>query len=246
VRLGYSIGCCISSQEGLQFWVEAYLCPAKYLTLQRFPANLSVMLERPHRRRFRNQIRPLPARAAEDLRFIRDTMERSAAFTAVSGWGQAVLGLTAVGAAWLASHQLSPFAWLRVWLAESILAVAIALLSSSWKANRRGLPLFSGPGRKVALGLAPPLVAGAFLTFLLFRGRLQSALPATWLLLYGAGIITGGAYSVAILPVMGVCFMVIGSLAALGPAAWSNGFLAAGFGGLHLVFGLIIARRHGG
>jgi len=226
---------------------------------------------RPHRRRFRRSTehssaerpaerpaehslavpnsarlgRPAPD-LFEDLRFIRDTMERSAAFTAVSGWGWVLLGFTAVAAAWLAARQMSPFAWLRVWLAEGLLAVAIGLLSCTWKANRRGLPLFSGPARKVALGLAPPLVAGAFLTFLLFRAGLQSALPATWLLLYGAGIMTGGSFSVAIVPVMGVCFMLLGGLAVLAPVAWGNWFLAAGFGGLHIVFGLIVARRHGG
>jgi len=183
---------------------------------------------------------------ADDLRFIRDTMERSAAFTAVSGWGYVVLGFTAVAAAGLAARQLSAFGWLRVWLAEGLLAVAIGLLSCTWKANRRGLPLFSGPARKVAFGLAPPLVAGAFLTFLLFRAGLQSALPATWLLLYGAGIITGGAFSVTIVPVMGLCFMMVGGLAVLAPSAWGNWFLAGGFGGLHIVFGYLIARRHGG
>jgi hypothetical protein len=209
---------------------------------------------RPHRiRRFRRSAEhgsAPPARTApevfEDLRFIRDTMERSSAFTAVSGWGQVLLGGTAVAAAWLAAGQVSPFAWLRVWLAEGLLAVAIGLLSCTWKANRRGLPLFSGPARKVILGLAPPLVSGAFLTFLLFRAGLQSALPATWLLLYGAGIMTGGAFSVPIVPVMGVCFMLLGGLAVLGPAAWGSWFLAAGFGGLHILFGLLIARRHGG
>jgi hypothetical protein len=184
--------------------------------------------------------------AFADLRFIRDTMERSAAFTAVSGWGQVLLGSTALAAAWLAAQQVTSFAWLRVWLAEGLLALAIALLSCTWKANRRGLPLFSGPARKVALGLAPPLVAGAFLTFLLFRAGLESALPAAWLLLYGAGIMTGGSFSVSIVPVMGLCFMLLGGLAVLAPAAWGNWFLAAGFGGLHILFGLFIARRHGG
>lgn len=207
---------------------------------------------RPHRvRRFRRSLaiqreHPAMPNVAEDLRFIRDTMERASAFTAVSGWGQVVSGFTALGAAVLAAQQTSAFAWLRVWLAEGIVAVVVGLLACTWKANRRGLPLFSGPARKVALGLAPPLVAGAFLTFVLFRAGLQSALPAAWLLLYGAGIMTGGAYSVSIVPVMGLCFMVVGALAVLGPTAWENWFLAAGFGGLHIVFGLLIARRHGG
>jgi len=205
-------------------------------------------------RRFRRSARPssqegepdVAPNLAEDLRYIRDTMERSAAFTAVSGWGQVLLGFTAVAAAWIAARQGTPYGWLRVWLAEGLLAVAIGLVACTWKANRRGLPLFSGPARKVALGLAPPLVAGAFLTFLLFRAGLESALPATWLLLYGAGIMTGGAFSVSIVPVMGLCFMLAGGLAVLGPASWGNDFLAAGFGGLHIVFGWLIARRHGG
>jgi hypothetical protein len=192
-------------------------------------------------------LRGLPAlNAAADLRFIRDTMERSAAFTAVSGWGYMIMGATALGAASFAAHQPSTSAWMQVWLGEGLLAMAIGLLSCTWKANRRGLPLFSGPARKVALSLSPPLVAGAFLTFVLFRAGLHSALPAAWLLLYGAGIITGGAFSVAIVPIMGVCFMLLGGLAALAPAAWGNLFLAAGFGGLHIVFGFHIARRHGG
>jgi len=207
------------------------------------------MLEsNPHRmRRFRSSGRPPVApNVADDLRFIRDTMERSAAFTAVSGWGQVLSGATAIAAAVWAAHQTTPYGWLRVWLAEGLLAVAIGLLACTWKANRRGLPLFSGPARKVALGLAPPLVAGAFLTFLLFHSGAISALPAMWLLLYGAGIMTGGAFSVPIVPVMGLCFMLLGGLTVLGPATWGNWFLAAGFGGLHIVFGFLIARRHGG
>jgi hypothetical protein len=203
---------------------------------------------RPHRiRRFHRSVMPGPAtNLAEDLRFIRDTMERSSAFTAVSGWGYLTLGVTALAAAWIASRQASSSAWLRVWLGEGLLAMGIGALSCTWKADRRGLPLFSGPARKVALSLAPPLVGGAFLTFLLSRAGLESALPPTWLLLYGAGIITGGAFSVAIVPVMGLCFMLLGGLAVLAPSAWGNEFLALGFGGLHIVFGILIARRHGG
>ncbi len=174
---------------------------------------------------------------AADLRFIRDTMERSASFTAVPGWGQVILGLTALAAAGLAARQLDSAAWLKIWLAEGFLASIIAAISIRWKANRRGLPIFTGPGRNVALGLFPPLIAGALLTFSLQRAGLQSAVAPAWLLLYGAGIITGGAYSVSIVPVMGLCFMATGAFAVVAPAAWANWFLAAGFGGLHIIFG---------
>ena len=210
---------------------------------------------RPHRlRRPHRTAHPFPASPstnpapdpAADLRFIRDTMERSASFTAVPGWGQVVLGLTALAAARLAAQQSNSSAWLKIWLAEAVLASLITAISIRWKANRRGLPLFTGPGRNVALGLFPPLIAGALLTFLLQRAGLNSAITPAWLLLYGAGIITGGAYSVSIVPVMGLCFMATGALSVVAPAAWANYFLAAGFGGLHIIFGFLIARRYGG
>jgi hypothetical protein len=205
------------------------------------------MLEHRLRRRYgHSPSRPLPSRAAEDLRFIRETMERSASFTAVPGWGQVAMGATALGAAWIAQLQTSSSAWLQVWLGAAAVAASIALIATRAKAQRAGLPLTSGPGRKFAFTSLPPMVAGAVLTAVLYRAGLSRELPGTWLLLYGTGVVTGGAFSVASVPVMGGCFMLLG-LAAFGlPSSWGNPSMAAGFGGLHIVFGIWIARRHGG
>lgn len=206
------------------------------------------MLERrPHRvRRPHSRSRPLPAGAMDDLRFIRETMERSSSFTAVPGWGQIATGVVALLAAWVASRQISSSAWLKVWLAAAVVAVAIAVPAIWIKAQRAGLPLTSGPGKKFAISFLPPVAVGALMTAVLYRTDVISVLPGMWLLLYGAGIITGGAFSVAIVPVMGGCFMFAGVLALLAPAAWGNLLLAAGFGGLHILFGILIARRYGG
>jgi branched-subunit amino acid transport protein len=188
----------------------------------------------------------LHATALDDLRFIRETMERSACFTAASGWGQALIGVTALAASWIAARQSSPAAWLEVWVVEAVLSVAIAFAAIQYKARRAGLPLTSGPGRKFALSFSPPIAAGALITPVLYRAGMTSALPGTWLLLYGVGVVTGGAFSVASVPVMGACFMGMGALALFSPATWGNLWMAAGFGALNIAFGILIARKHGG
>ena len=188
----------------------------------------------------------LHARAMDNLRFIRETMERAGSFTAVSGWGLVVTGALGLGAGWLAGAMATPRGWLNVWMAAAVLAAALGVGSTAVKARSARMPMLSGPGRKFLLSLAPPLAAGAVMTAVLFRAGLVSALPGTWLLLFGTGIVTAGAFSVRVVPVMGVCFMGLGVAALLAPAAWGPAFMAGGFGGLHVVFGTIIARRHGG
>ena len=188
----------------------------------------------------------LHARAMDNLRFIRETMESAASFTAVSGWGQCAIGLTALGAAALASRQTKARAWLLVWFVEAVVSLVISGWTMRRKARAAETPLLSRPGRKLALNFAPPAFVGALLTVALFRAGLTGVIPSMWLLLYGAGIVTGGAFSVKIVPVMGLSFMLLGTIALFSPFAWGDAFLAAGFGGLHIIFGIIIARRHGG
>jgi len=187
----------------------------------------------------------LEARAADNLRFIRETMERAGSFTAVPGWGGLAIGVTALAAAAIGARQGTANAWLRTWLAEAALAVAIAAIATVRKARRARMPLLSGPGRKFALSFAPPLLVGALLTAVLFPGSL-GVLPGMWLLLYGTAVVTGGAFSVRVVPVMGLCFMALGAMALFAPAAWGHAFMAAGFGGLQIIFGLVIAKEYGG
>jgi hypothetical protein len=181
---------------------------------------------------------PLHARAMDDLSFIRRTMERATAFTAVPGWGGVAMGV--------AHQSQTPDERLAVWLGASVVALLIGGWAMAAKARRAGTTVFSWSGRRFMLSFLPPLVVGALLTYTLARAGLHDALPGTWLLLYGTGVVTGGAFSVRAVPIMGICFMLLGGLALFGPPAWGNLLMAAGFGGLHIAFGLLIARRYGG
>ena len=188
----------------------------------------------------------LDARAMDNLRFIRETMERASAFTTISGLGIALAGGVALVAAALASRAPSPMRAFECWLAAAVVAPVLSLVTTTRKARRAGTPVLNTAGRKLLLSFLPPMLAGLLLTVVLLQQHDISLLPALWLLLYGSAVIAGGAFSVRIVPVMGACFMVLGGVAIAAPEVPGNLLLAAGFGGLHLVFGVVIARRHGG
>jgi hypothetical protein len=184
--------------------------------------------------------------AMDNLRFIRDTIENAGSFTAVPGIGGIVVGATAFFAAFAAHLSAGPRAWLAVWIGEAFLALVVGISFSARKARRAGNALLSRPFHRFVFAMTPPILAGAVITMMLVSAGLVRFLPAVWLLLYGAGVACGGAFSVRIVPVMGMSFLALGAIAAVAPPVWSDALLAAGFGGLHLLFGWIIARRYGG
>jgi hypothetical protein len=188
----------------------------------------------------------LHERAMDDLRFIRRTMERAGSFTAVPGWGGVAIGVAALAGALVAARQPTSDRWLAAWLATAALATVIAAGTLALKARRARVPLSTGPGRKFLLSFLPPVGAAVALTAALYTHGAVALLPGLWLLSYGAAIITAGTFSVRAVPLMGVGFMALGALALATPAAWADAWLAAGFAGLHIGFGLRIARRHGG
>jgi len=189
---------------------------------------------------------PIDARAADHLRYIRETMENAAEFTAVPGWGGVAMGVTALIAAYIAARQATSRAWLTVWLVEAFVAVVIATSAAATKAHRADSPLFSGPGRKFVLSFAPPIVVGGLLTLALFQAGATDILPSVWLLLYGTAIVTGGAFSVRVVPVMGLCLMLFGAVALFVPARWGDILMAGGFGIVQIGFGWWIGKHHGG
>ena len=188
----------------------------------------------------------LHTHAIDELRFIRQTMERAGAFTAVPGWGGVLMGMTALATAGIAGAPRNEPRWLVLWLGDGVLAVIIALAAMTRKAKALGSPLAAAPARRFALAYVPPLAAGAVLTAVFARNGLIAQLPGCWLLLYGAALTTGGAFSVRVVPIMGLMFMALGAAAFVAPLEWGHLFMAAGFGGLHIGFGLLIARKYGG
>ncbi len=191
------------------------------------------------------KVTALHDRAMDQLSFIRDPMERASSFTGVPGWGAVGVGATALIAGWVARAQPTAYGWTAVWLIEGFLAVVIGSVALARKTHRHEGYVLTRPLRRFLLAYLPPLLVGALVTIACVREGVFQVLPALWLLSYGAGLITGGAVSVAVVPTMGACFMALGGMALAVPAL-GNLWMALGFGGLHLMFGYVIARRYGG
>jgi hypothetical protein len=185
-------------------------------------------------------------RALDNLRYIREAMESSASFTAVPGWGGVAMGASALIAAGLAAMPSLRAQWLTIWVLDAVVAAILGGLATWRKARGQGVELYRGVARRFLLNLTPPIAAAMVMTAVLAVAGDTWFVPGLWLLLYGTGVVTGGAFSVRPVPIMGACFMGLGAITLMLPSGWSNAMLALGFGGLHIVFGALIARRYGG
>ena len=194
----------------------------------------------------RPDVPALHSRAMDNLSFIRSAMERASAFTAVPGWGGVAMGVMAVMGSVASARATTPRAWAVTWLGVAAVASATGAVTMVLKARREEGVGLSSKARRFFLGFLPPIGVGILLTLVLVRHELYGALAGTWLLLYGTGLVTGGVFSVRVVPIMGACFMTLGAVALFTPASLANVWMGLGFGGLHLVFGFLIARRFGG
>jgi hypothetical protein len=202
--------------------------------------------QRPCRRKSRRPLEPEAPAALEHLRVIRQTMERSSAFTAVPGWGFCIMGVTALIATPIALHQKTAEGWLAAWLIEAMVAATIGLAMMHRKATRLGTEILSISGRRLFAGLLPALAAGGLLTVALMWSGPGGLIPGVWLVLYGVAVMQAGAFSVKTVPAMGAAFVAMGAIALPLPWFWANIALGLAFGLLHIGFGVVIARKHGG
>jgi len=189
---------------------------------------------------------PIHEHAISNLRYIREAMERAGSFTSITGWGGVMVGLTAVVATVIAHRVPTEHAWMWVWLIEAAIAGTIAGVTMAIKARRANVSFTGAPARRFFVSYFAPVIAGAALTIVLWRIGAYSALPAAWLLLYGASFVSSGAYSIRVVPFMGVSFMLLGLVACFVPFTIGNVLMGVGFGGVHIIFGLLIARNYGG
>ena len=180
------------------------------------------------------------------LNYIRDVMAQATTFTAVPGRGMIGMGLVAILAAGYATMNLAPTSWIVAWIVAVLVGPIIGCGALIAKAKHTGESFQSGVGRKFIMSFLPSLFVGFLISIGLWDSGQVSLMPGVWMLLYGVGTIAGGAYSVRIIPIMGICFLVFGAIALFLPLFWGNLLMAISFGGLHILFGFIITVKYGG
>ncbi|MEM7166744.1 MAG: hypothetical protein AAF581_14855 [Planctomycetota bacterium] len=188
---------------------------------------------------------PLQDHALDRLREIRETMALSTKFTSISGIGALGQGCLALLTSYWTWQQVGRD-WLLGWALCGGAALALGIGSTYVKARRTRQGLFGVAGRRFLKGLFPALLAGGFMSFVAYDRGYWDLLPGVWMLLYGIGVVAAGMHSARIVSMMGYSFLLLAVPTLMTPVEWSTLWMACGFGGLHVVFGIAIARRYGG
>ena len=189
---------------------------------------------------------PISEGAAENLRYIRDTIDAAHTFTTIPGRGCIAMGAAGLIAGALELAPGLADQWLPIWLTAAVVSCAMALWFMERKAREQGLSLKRAVATKFFLTLTPAFAAAGILTAALVDIVGRDVVGAIWLLLYGAGIAACGVFSIPVVMIAGFAFMGLGTVTLVAPVSWTPALLAAGFGGIHLALGAAIMRDHGG
>ncbi len=194
-----------------------------------------------------------PEEAAENLRVIRNLMERATVYRAISAPTALCAGILAIPAAALTAHRgLAPMAFFGLWMG---IYLAIDLFNACllWQdAKRRGADFVTSSLLHAVASLGPPMLVGAVVSLLVIRDSVLAA-TVSWLLFYGLGLLATHSFSPTSIKVLGAAFVCAGLGIACAwrfgqledSAATASWVMGATFGALHLIYGVVIGLRTG-
>jgi len=182
----------------------------------------------------------------EDIKAIREMMEKSSKFTSINGLSLVLAGFFAFAGGWYARHLQKVhkyetdaliLPWLGIALVILVLAVGTISIFSYCKAKKNNQPLFNSVTRRASYNLLVPLaVGGLFSLLMLLRGNIAIVAPLT-LIFYGLALINTSKFTFSEIHILGICQVILGLLATV---FLYNGmiFWIIGFGTFHIIFGL--------
>jgi len=191
----------------------------------------------------------IDSRALGTLIYIRTSIE-SASSLAVPGMAGIVMGSIGMFAAVLASIPAFSSRWLEIWLLAAVVALLLGGALMARQAAQHGQSRYLGPARKFLLCLCPALLSGAVLTFVMWQAGSTQLIPGTWLMLYGCAVLSASTVTAAVtmrlIATLGALFVLLGLFAFQLPPGSHSIVLGAGFGVLHILFGILMGRASRG
>jgi len=192
----------------------------------------------------------------EDLKAIREMMEKSSKFLSLSGLSGIIAGITAIiGAAFAYFYLLKDPSMtdynrtqeLFILLADALIVLFISIafgIFFSWrKAKKTNQPLFNKVMMRTLYNLSIPLAAGGiFCLILLLRGDIRMVIAGT-LIFYGIALVNASKYTFEEVHYLGITETILGIAAAIFE---QNGLLfwTIGFGFCHILYGIIMYRKY--
>jgi hypothetical protein len=199
--------------------------------------------------------------AQENLRVIRDLMERSTKYSTFSGLSGVLAGLVAITGCLIQYFYVLALpldsrntAFLINWSIVIILAIGFDFLLTKRRAPQVGKTIVSRLGKQMALAALPGLGTGALLSLVLLHHGLMDQIYPFWMLCYGAAVCAVGLFSQREVTRLGWAFVGTGAVTLLLHYLSSTpqqgaliGLIMTGiaFGGFHIVYGIVVSRRGG-
>lgn len=192
----------------------------------------------------------------KDLAEIRQMMERSSKFISLSGWAGILAGIYALVAAYIAytlfnfkpgeESSITPSDMLNVILlalALLVLALTTAVFLSYKSASKRSEPIWNATSRRLLLNMAVPLVTGGIFLIIMISQSHFNMLSSISLIFYGLALYNAGNFTYKEVKILGVIQIILGLISACF-ISWALLIWAAGFGLMHIVYGIYIQVKY--
>lgn len=194
----------------------------------------------------------------EDLKDIKDMMNKSSKFISLSGWSGISIGILALLASLIAYQRILSYKDISVYntgwgLANELFVIGFITLFVSLfmgiiftyqKSKRLGQKIWNQQTKNLLWNLFIPLVIGGALCLSLFNQGLFIYIAPLTLIFYGLALINASKYTFTEIRSLGITNCVLGLLGinfvGYGLLLWS-----IGFGILHIIYGILMKVKHG-
>jgi hypothetical protein len=194
----------------------------------------------------------------QDVKDIRQMMERSSRFISLSGLSGVAAGIFAIIGAGVARYVIFKDYYARYnrigqWSKEDfqvlkiqLLGLSVAVFSAAFltafyftwrKSSRQGISLWGPATRRLFWNMAIPLVAGGLFILGMLQYEHWDFVAPACLIFYGLALVNASKYTLTDIRYLGLCEIVVG-LISMQFIGYGLYFWALGFGVLHIIYGI--------